>query len=204
MSITLTFELSDKDLEHFQAAAERTRKAAEGKSAEDILTAAEAVLAQAQQGAMPDFIRQRLLRLDDMVAMLRDQGWSLPDADRARVLDALTYFADPNDAIPDSVGVLGFLDDAVMLELAAGKLAHEFEAYDEFCEFREREAKRRGVEPATLGKEDWLTSRRDELQDRMHVRRERDFGVGYGRSSGYASQRASYVRAWRPSGFRVG
>ena len=32
MPITLNFELSDKDLEHFQAAAERSRKAAEGRS----------------------------------------------------------------------------------------------------------------------------------------------------------------------------
>jgi hypothetical protein len=31
--------------------------------------------------------------------------------------------------------------------------------------------------------------------------RERDFGVGYGRSSGYG--RTSYVRAWRPGVFTV-
>ena len=46
--------------------------------------------------------------------------------------------------------------------------------------------------------------RRQELQSRMHERRERDFGVGYGRSSGYASKRESYVRSWRPGSFRVG
>ena len=32
MSITLNFELNDRDLAHFQEAAERSRKAAEGKS----------------------------------------------------------------------------------------------------------------------------------------------------------------------------
>ena len=83
-----------------------------------------------------------------------------------------------------------------MVELSANALAHEIDAYDEFCEFREREAKRRGVDPASLG--------RQELQTRMHERRERDFGVGYGRSSGYASKRESYVRSWRPGSFRVG
>ena len=35
-------------------------------------------------------------------------------------------------------------------------------------------------------------------------RRERSFGTGYGRSSGYASKRESYVRSWRPGSFRVG
>ena len=34
-----------------------------------------------------------------------------------------------------------------------------------------------------------------------HVHRERDFGVGYGNSSGYASQR-SYVHDWAPARFR--
>jgi hypothetical protein len=37
MSITLNFELNDHDLAHFQAAAERSRKAAEGKSEQEIV-----------------------------------------------------------------------------------------------------------------------------------------------------------------------
>lgn len=204
MPITLTFELNDKDLEHFHAAAERSRKAAEGKSGEDIIAAAASVLENAQKASVPEFILQRLLRLDDMIAMVRDQGWSLPEDDRQRVIDTLTYFADPNDIIPDNAGPLGFFDDAVMVELATGALAHELDAYDEFCDFREREAKRRGVDPAALGREAWMDGRRQELHERMHERRERDFGVGYGRSSGYADRRQSYVRAWRPGSFRVG
>lgn len=204
MPITLNFELDDKDLAYFQAAAERSRKAAEGKSGDEIIAAAAALLETAQKSDVPGFIVQRLLRLDDMIAMVRDHGWSLPEADRTRVIDTLTYFADPNDIIPDNAGPLGFFDDAVMVELSANALAHELDAYDEFCDFREREAKRRGVDPATLGREAWMDGRRQELQERMHERRERDFGVGYGRSSGYASRRESYVRAWRPGSFRVG
>lgn len=34
-----------------------------------------------------------------------------------------------------------------------------------------------------------------------HVHRERDFGVGYGNSSGYASSRR-YIDQWAPSRFR--
>ena len=44
-----------------------------------------------------------------------------------------------------------------------------------------------------------------QLIDRMHQRRERDFGTGYGSSSGYASAgRSSYVRGWRPGVFKFG
>ena len=201
MSITLNFELNDRDLAHFQAAAERSRKAVEGKSAEEVVAAAVNLLADAQKTALPDFIHQRLQRLDDMIAMVRDGAWAMAEDDRQRVLSALAYFADPNDIIPDSVQVLGFLDDAVMIELAVRELAHELDAYDDFCDYRAREAARRGVEPATLGRTDWLDARREELVERMHARRERDFGIGYGRSSGYG--RESYVRTWRPGVFTV-
>ena len=45
MSITLNFELNDQDLAHFQAAAESSRKAAEGKSEQEIIDCAVALLA---------------------------------------------------------------------------------------------------------------------------------------------------------------
>ncbi|HTL14319.1 MAG TPA: YkvA family protein [Thermomonas sp.] len=204
MSITLNFELNDRDLSHFQAAMERSRKAAEGKSDQEIVDCAVRMLADAQKIHIPDFIKERLLRLDDMIAMVRDEGWALPEADRQRVLSALVYFCDPQDVIPDNVEVLGFLDDAVMIELSVRELKHELDAYDDFCDYREHEAKRRGADPATLGRTDWLDGRREELLDRMHQRRERDFGSGYGGSSGYAHSRASYVRGWRPGVFKFG
>jgi len=205
MSITLNFELNDQDLAHFEQAMQRSQKAAEGKSNDEIVACAVAMLADAQKVRIPDFIKDRLLRLDDMIAMVRDEGWALPDADKDRVLQALMYFCDPDDVIPDHIEVLGFLDDAVMIELSMRELKHELDAYDDFCDYRAHEAGRRGVEPSTLGRTDWLDGRREELIDRMHQRRERDFGTGYGHSSGYASgERASYVRGWRPGVFKFG
>lgn len=200
MSISLTIDLSDRDLEHFNKAMEASRKAAEGKTPEEVVTAAGSLLADAQKVHVPDFVRERLLQLDDMIAMVRDKGWDMQDDDRQRVMSALVYFVDPKDVIPDNVEVLGFLDDAIMIELCVRELRHELDAYDDFCEFRAREAKKRGVEPSTVGQAQWLDSRREELVDRMHARRERDVGIGYGSSSGYGAKR-SYTRAWRPGMF---
>ena len=204
MSISLNFELNDRDLEHFHVAMAAAKKAAEDKTPEEIIVCAGQLLADAQQVRIPDFIMERLLRLDDMIAMVRDEGWALPEEDKQRVLSALVYFCDPKDVIPDSVEVLGFLDDAVMIELCVRELKHELDAYDDFCDFRQHEAERRGMEPAKVGRADWLDGRRDELIDRMHVRRERDFGTGYGRSSGYASGQIGYTRGWRPGMFKFG
>ena len=201
MSISLNFELNDRDLEHFQAAMTSAKKAADGKSSQEIVNCAAKLLEDAQKVQIPDFILQRLLRLDDMIAMVRDEAWALPEADRERVLSALMYFCDPNDVIPDSVAVLGFLDDAIMIELSVRELKHELDAYDDFCDFRQQQAQRLGLQADKVGRADWLEGRREELVDRMHQRRERDMGVGYGSSSGYASGK-SYVRTWRPGLFK--
>lgn len=205
MSLTLTIDLNDHDLEHFASALKASHKAAEGRSADEIIAAAAKLLEDAQKVKAPDFISQRLERLDDMIAMVRDEGWHLDDEDRQHVLSALVYFADPTDVIPDHVEVLGYLDDAIMIELCVRELKHELDAYDDFCEYREREAKKRGIEPSAVGRTDWLDGRRDELVERMHARRKRDsgggFGTGYGGSSGYG--KPAYSRAWRPGMFRV-
>ncbi len=200
MSISLTIDLSDSDLEHFQKAMDASRKAAEGKAPEDVVAAAGKLLADAQKTRVPDFVRERLLQLDDMIAMVRDEGWHMDGEDRQRVMSALLYFIDPKDVIPDNVAVLGFLDDAIMIELCARELRHEIDAYDDFCEFRAHEARKRGTDPASVGRADWLESRREELVGRMRTRRERDVGIGYGSSSGYGARR-TYTRAWRPGLF---
>lgn len=200
MSITLNFELNDRDLEHFEEAMEKSKKAAEGKSPAEIIACSVKLLDDAKKVHIPDFILERLLRLDDMIAMVRDEAWALSDEDKDRVLSALVYFCDPDDVIPDRVQVLGFLDDAVMIELSVRELKHEIDAYDDFCDFRQHQAERRGLAPDKVGRTDWLASRREELVERMHERRERDMGVGYGSSSGYGATR-SYSRTWRPGLF---
>ena len=205
MSISLNFELNDRDLEHFHKAMAAAKEAAKERTAEDIVACSGKLLEDAGKVQIPDFIKERLLRLDDMIAMVRDEGWHLPAEDQARVMSALVYFCDPKDVIPDSVEVLGFLDDAIMIELCVLELKHELDAYDDFCDYRQREAERRGLDPKTLGREQWLEMRRDELVDRMHVRRQREFGSGYGASSGYAAKsQVSYTRGWRPGIFKFG
>lgn len=204
MPLSIAFELSDQDIEHFTSAQKAAREAAGEKSADEIITAASRLLVDAQKVHVPDFVGQRLAHLDTMIAMARDEGWAMPEADKQRVLSALVYFADPKDVIPDAIPVLGYLDDAIMIELCMRDLKHEFDAYEDFCDFRQAEAVRRGENPSVVGRAEWLEGRREELLDRMHTRRERDFGTGYGSSSGYASKR-SYLRgaSWRPGIFKL-
>src|SRR4249919_2187679 len=201
MPLAINFELSDRDLEHFNQAIKAAAFSAGSKSPEEIVTAAGKLLEEACKVELPDFIAARLDKLDALIAMVRDEGWQLPEEDRQRVLSALVYFADPADIIPDNVPVLGYFDDAIAIELCVRELRHELDAYDEFCDFRQGEAERRGMNPSTVGRAEWLASRRDELQERMHRQRSRDMGTGYGNSSGYA--REGYSNPWRPGLLRV-
>ena len=201
MPLSISFELSDRDLEHFNDAIKAAAFQAGSKSEEEIVGAAGKLLEEAGTMALPDFIMTRLDKLDALIAMVRDEGWALPEDDKARVLSALVYFADPKDIIPDSVPVLGYFDDAIAIELCVRELKHELDAYEEFCEYRQHEAGSRGVAPEVVGRAEWLSGRREELQERMHRRRERDYGTGYGGSSGYA--REGYTSAWRPGMLRI-
>ena len=201
MPLAISFELSDRDLEHFTNAIKAATFAAGSMSQDQVITAAGKLLQDAGNLELPDFIMERLDKLDALIAMVRDEGWALPEEDRQRVLSALVYFADPKDIIPDNVPVLGYFDDAIAIELCVRELRHEIDAYDEFCDFRQTEANRRGLEPSAVGRADWLASRRDELQDRMHRQRTREAGTGYDSSSGYA--RAGYTSAWRPGMLRI-
>ena len=174
MPMKLEFELSDQDLAFFQRLIESKGNSGGEIQLAHIVKAAEDLLERARQSSTPAFILQRLEQLDSLVAMVTDPEWRLPVEDIRRVLDAMAYVADREDLIPDDIPALGYLDDAVMVELTCRNLRPELEAYRDFCEFRRGEIdRRRGEgEPHTpVSRSDWLESRRRELHEKMHRRR---------------------------------
>jgi uncharacterized membrane protein YkvA (DUF1232 family) len=107
-----------------------------------------------------------------MQAMLRDAGFGLPAPERKRILSGLAYFLEPDDLIADDIPVLGFLDDAIMIELIGQELTHEMQAYKDFCAFRETESNRRGID-IPMDREKWMDSKRQQLIGRIRDRRSR-------------------------------
>jgi uncharacterized membrane protein YkvA (DUF1232 family) len=165
----ISFELDDDDLKHFRLIMDEARRAARRIAPEDIIEAAEALLQSVPTTDAPGFIVERLDRLRTMIRMLTDLEWRLPHQDATRVLNALAYFSEPEDLIPDHIPGLGFLDDAIMIELVVRELRHELEAYQDFVDYRERlNSKGDG---SAVSREAWLNARRKELQARMRRRR---------------------------------
>lgn len=151
---------------------QQARQTAARLPPEDIVAAAEDLLAEVENSTSPGFIVDRLRNLKMLIRMLSDIEWRLPHHEAARVLNALAYFAEPEDLIPDSIPGLGFLDDAIMVELVLRELRHEIEAYRDFREYRDKMMLERG-HAARISREGWLDNRRKELQVRMRRRRKR-------------------------------
>ena len=184
MSLDITIQLGDEDLDHFIEAMQRAKAKVANLSSQTIVESASKLLVNTPKANVPEFIKDRLKSLDHMIQLVVDEGYGLPEEDRKRVLSCLAYFADPDDIIPDNVPVIGLLDDAIMIELCVRELKPELDAYGDFVIFRNQEATRRGVDPANLKTErvEWLETRRLEAHESMRHRR-RD---GYGASSNWA------------------
>lgn len=164
MGLRVSFELDDNDLTHFRLIMREARKAAARTAPEDIVAAAEELLQDIGKTGTPGFIQERIDKLRLLLRMMSDLEWRLPHQEATRVLNALAYFTEPDDLIPDHIPGLGFLDDAIMVELVVRELEHEIEAYRDFCEFRDQHS--------ASSRDDWLIERREELQQRMRSRRE--------------------------------
>jgi uncharacterized membrane protein YkvA (DUF1232 family) len=182
MAFEVKFELKESDLDHFREVMRQAQSGAEKLSEKEILTNAKN-LSEDVKGNVPEFVSERIKKLVTLVAMIEDDECKIPEEERSDVLSALAYFSDPEDLVPDHIPVLGFLDDAIMIELVAEELKDDIEAFLEFCSYRTREEGRHG--DATVTREEWLGAKRKELHSRMRNRRS-------GRSSSHSGFRSVF------------
>lgn len=171
-ALKITFELSDDDLKHFQRLLREAKGAAREAGEAEVCARADELLVKVRGARVPGFIAERMEALAGMLALLRDEEFALEPELRKPVVTALAYFADPDDLIPDEVPGLGFLDDAIMIELVLRELAAELETYRRFCAAREEFRAARG-KGAKLDRAEFLEEQRKRLFDRLRQRRRR-------------------------------
>jgi uncharacterized membrane protein YkvA (DUF1232 family) len=169
MPLRVTFDLEDKDLKYFRASMQQAKSKAEHADEVEILRRARQMVDDVRGQDIPAFVRQRLDRLQALIEMAQDEEWALASQERKNVLTALAYFADPEDMIPDNIPVLGYIDDAIMIELVVSELKHEIDAFEDFCRYRADERSRN--RNPDLSREEYLAIKRRELHARMRRRR---------------------------------
>ena len=174
MSMKISFELSDSDLDFFRKALKQSREAVRDAEESEIIEAISDVLDEIRKNEpLPDFVGERIPELESLISMLTDEEWQLPDTEREQLLATFVYFADPEDILPDNIPVIGYLDDIIIIELVVRELLHVRVAYDDFCLYREDFEKKLGKDVDPVIRRDRLDRRRQQLHQRMHRRTSR-------------------------------
>jgi uncharacterized membrane protein YkvA (DUF1232 family) len=182
-----SIEIVDDQVERFNDLAHLLNDDMPAMSADQLAGVARRVLRTAAAGGQSPFIRSRLRRASEMRSMVADPAWPL-DALHARRIDALlAYLDDPNGLIHDDVPVVGYLDDALLVDISMDGLRDELDQYAEFCRYRAGVAglQRKDDAAFPVDRESWKRERDDELRlDRQ---------LGRIRNSNYAAGAAERV-----------
>jgi hypothetical protein len=121
----------------------------------------------------------RLQRLEELRALLNDPAWDSHEAMRARIRKLVDYVDREDDLIPDSLPLLGRLDDVLLIELAWPAFAEEADEFRDFCNYRNVE---HPPGTPTEQREAWLRDRLAELELLRHKSQFSDEPITSGRS----------------------
>jgi uncharacterized membrane protein YkvA (DUF1232 family) len=171
-SLQVSFELGPDGLAHFRRLLDKHRHAAGELDEATVTSKSAALLLELAAGHPSSFVREQAAVLTTMLDMLRDEDFAMEPGLRGPVISAMSYFAEPEDLIPDDLPGLGHVDDAIMIALVADELEAEMSAYAEFRNYRDVELGRRGDE-AKVDRASFLDAKRRQMFDRIWDRRAR-------------------------------
>ncbi len=130
MAGSVTFELSERDKDFFRATVEAAGPEEEQAVLEDFPAKLAELRASLSGSAyVPDFLRGLIDAVELLHRMLADPDAQLDAGTRRWITAALGYFISPVDAIPDTVPVFGYLDDAVLVAWVCQVLGPQISSY---------------------------------------------------------------------------
>jgi len=130
MPETVSFTLSDGDVAFLREHAARhmpSNEAALKAQVGQRLAELQGILGAVP--TVPDFVADFVDNLRTLHEMLCDDAAELSDQTRPWILYALNYLVDPVDTIPDTVPLVGYLDDVVVVGWVCNMLRGEIKAW---------------------------------------------------------------------------
>lgn len=168
MRIDINLSPDDPSYSDLRAAWQRAARRHEGRH--DALARAARDRYDALAGSsLPGVVREPLSKVPAIARMLTDRNWDVDVAAREQFAGALAYFVDPDDLIPDDGSHFGFLDDALVLQLAVAEARHEWFAWCDYSDYIEAHPEDAGMDRAA-----WLQRRRERFA--LELRRRVDPG----------------------------
>ena len=159
------YEIDPDALRHFNELLERIDLRHPPLDPDQVATAARELAASSQPSRWPGCILQRMRRAAAIDRMLGDPEWTPEEAAEAAAL-VVAYLHDDRPLIPNSVPMVGRLDDVIVVEASWPLIAQEVRDYLDFCRLRRIEAALRGERRPYFGftREAWRAAREAEAR----------------------------------------
>jgi uncharacterized membrane protein YkvA (DUF1232 family) len=135
--LKVTFTLGERDVAFLRRLIRHSGTKIKGQDSAAIIAAAAELATRVRAANPPRYVVERVEKLERLVGLAQDKDWTLPPKKRLQVITALGYFTGPHDLIPDRVPGLGFLDDAIMIELVCEDFRHELRGYEEYRKYKQ-------------------------------------------------------------------
>ncbi len=178
-SFKVSFTLDEGDVDYFRRLFRLARKSAAAIDENEIMAAATELVEEVRtKKGIPQFIIEAVAAIEDLKEIILDEDYRAPKSVRNQVLGALSYFANPDDLIPDHIPVLGFLDDAIMIKFVEEEFKHELWAYRKFRKFRDGAELRPWTQLASSRLPGRLEAMRKKLRADVAARKARDAAKG--------------------------
>lgn len=165
--------LDDAEVARFNGWVQRLAVNAPVLSSGQIVQAAQRMLGTPKADVVPRFMRSRIERYRQLLAMRDDPAWQLPKADAARIRLLQDYVEGTGSRmIPLDLPFYGGFDNALLMDLLARSMRAELRDYADFCAYRQSVATEQGLSPSEvdLDRSQWQTlSVEQALEARNHT-----------------------------------
>ena len=165
--------ICNNSLERFNHVLEVTDPLRRQLSADQVATTARGVLAQHNGLPIPINIYERLRCLAAMNSMFKELDWEIEELAAWRSATLLEYFKSREVLFPNNAPVVGYLDDAILMEAAWPELRGEVSNFYDYRRLRRIEAEGRSKDENhfRFTRRDWLECREIEQRLMAQVRR---------------------------------